>query len=276
MAVTTITPYENMSTVLKQNLGWLKSFSPQASRILTSAMNACRVRPKLLECAPQSMLTALIQCAQYDIEPDSPLQQCHLIPYGKEVKLIIGYRGLIALAYRNTLIDMIEANVVRQGDEFEYRHTQDGTILNHTENLEVDRTDHTLIKAVYTMIFLRGSTKALVRAMTKDQVDAIMRRSPAYQRDKQSPWTTDYDSMAIKTVLKNAIKYVPLSVEQGDRLASAVSHDNDTEGGKKSASEAEAAAIVKEAADAGQLNLEIDAAATTEELRDEEELRHEG
>lgn len=271
MTVNAITPYQKMSDVLKQNVNWLKTFTPQANRILTSAMNACRTRPKLLECAPQSMLTALIQCAQYDIEPDSPLQQAHLVPYKSEVKLIIGYRGLITLAYRNTMIDLIEPNVVRAGDEFEYRHTQDGTILNHVENLELDRTDGSLFRAVYAMIFLRGSTKALVRAMTKDQVDAIMRRSPAYQRDKQSPWTTDYDAMAIKTVLKNAIKYIPLSVEQGDRLASVVQHDNQTEAGIKSASEAEAEAIVKDAVDAGQLNLEIDATATVENTDHAEE-----
>ena len=47
------------------------------------------------------------------------LGHAYLIPYGKEVQLITGYKGLITLAYRSAEVSHISANVVYEKDIFE-------------------------------------------------------------------------------------------------------------------------------------------------------------
>ena len=46
--------------------------------------------------------------------------------------------------------------------------------------------------------------------MTVDEVESIRNRSKAKDR---GPWVTDYEAMALKTVIRRAAKYLPLSTE---------------------------------------------------------------
>jgi hypothetical protein len=57
--------------------------------------------------------------------------------------------------------------------------------------------------------------------MTKDEVDAIRKRSKA---SGSGPWVTDYNEMAKKTVVRRASKKWPLDAE----LAEAVNNDGDS------------------------------------------------
>ena len=46
--------------------------------------------------------------------------------------------------------------------------------------------------------------------MTKAEVDAIRNRSKSKDR---GPWVTDYEAMALKTVIRRSFRYLPVSVE---------------------------------------------------------------
>ena len=46
--------------------------------------------------------------------------------------------------------------------------------------------------------------------MTKEEVEAVKRRSPA---GNKGPWRTDYEAMALKTVVRRSFKWLPVSVE---------------------------------------------------------------
>ena len=90
-------------------------------RMARIVLTEVRKVPKLLKCDPKSLFGAVIQASQLGLEPGSALGHAYLIPYGKNVNLIIGYRGMIDLARRSGQIKSIEARVVHEGDEFSYK-----------------------------------------------------------------------------------------------------------------------------------------------------------
>lgn len=213
-----------------------------APRIIGAAVMAARSKPELLDCKEDTVLRTVIQCCQYGLEPDTPLQQCHILSYKKEAKLVVGYRGLIALAYNTGLVAGITAIPVYTNEDFEYRVTAQGAVLNHTPMIEGYKGE---FRAVYCMVKLVDpQADVIIQVMSLDQVNHVMMKSPSRESNK-SPWKQDFDQMAIKTVIKRALKYMPLSPERADRLMSAVAHDNAVDVGKTSVDEEAAQNIVE-------------------------------
>lgn len=159
-----------------------------------------------------SLMSAFMTCAELGIEPDG--RRAHLIPYrdnkngGYTVQLIIDYKGLVELAMRSGKISNIHADKICQNDKFEYNR---GVVEKHVPDFSASRGS---VYAYYChVMFKDGSQKSEV--MTKDEVDAIRKRSKA---SGSGPWVTDYDEMAKKTVFKRCSKWLPLSPEVQDAI----------------------------------------------------------
>lgn len=191
-------------------------------RLMGAALAAVNKQPLLLECRPESLLRALYQCAQLGLEPDTPLGLAYLVPYGKQVQFIPGYRGLISLARRSGNITGIESRIVYEKDRFEVCFGLKPELIHFPAYDEADRGK---IRLVYSIARFRRGEEPQVEIMNKPQIDGIMKRSAAGDR---GPWGTDYEEMARKTVVKRLCKYLPLSID----LAQAIELDNQAETGK--------------------------------------------
>jgi len=80
---------------------------------------------KLLECAianPGSLFGAIMKTAELGLEPGGALGLAYLIPFGKNVQFMIGYRGMLEIARRSGEIKSISAHCVYEGDFFECRY----------------------------------------------------------------------------------------------------------------------------------------------------------
>jgi len=62
--------------------------------------------------------------------------------------------------------------------------------------------------------------------MTKDDVDRIRSRAKA---SGSGPWSTDYEAMALKTVIRKTLKMCPMSTEDSQLLRRAVVADEQRE-----------------------------------------------
>lgn len=192
-------------------------------RLCAVALNAASQNPLLLQCSSNSIIRALLAGAQLGLEPGGPLGAAYMVPYrtksgAYEAQLIPGYRGLIELARRSGVVKHIEARCVYSMDECRIEYG-----LNPTIEHEPSFVDDDKLQMVYAIAILSDGSK-IFEVMTKLQVEAIRARSKAKEF---SPWNTDYEEMAKKTVVRRLCKYLPLSVE----LSSALELENNAEEG---------------------------------------------
>lgn len=175
------------------------------TRMVLSALSAT---PKLAECSPQSFLAAMMTAAQLGVEPNTALGQAYLLPYrnhgNMECQFQLGYKGLIDLAYRSGEVSVIQAHTVYENDVFEYELGMDPK-LRHVP-AKADRGEAV---AYYAMF----KTKDGGYGFEVMSVDDVRRHAQRYSKSYgsgSSPWRSNFDEMAKKTVLKRALKYAPL------------------------------------------------------------------
>ena len=175
-------------------------------RMARVAIASINRTPALQKCTQQSFFDCMIQLSQWGLEPDG--RHAHLIPYGDKCTLIIDYKGLVQLAMRSGTIRRIHADVVCDEDQFE---VDCGLITKHAIDYRKPRGE---VFAVYAIIETTIGTKCEV--MTRDEVEAVRARS---RSGKSGPWVTDWSEMAKKTVFKRASKWIELSAEIRDAIA---------------------------------------------------------
>lgn len=196
-------------------------------RLLRIATTSIRTNPKLKICTPESLLGAVMQCAQLGLEP-SILGHAYLIPYRNkrkegdkeywvdEAQFQIGYKGLIELARRTGQISSIMAQAVHEKDVFEYEYGIDEK-LKHVPS---DGERGPVVKYYAYAKFKDGGYSFLVMS----RKDIEKHRDKFSKAKSYGPWVDHFDEMAKKTVLKALMKYMPISVE----FAKAVAQDETT------------------------------------------------
>lgn len=195
--------------------GLIKAMEPEIKKALPSVITperftrmvftALSSTPKLQQCTPQSFLGAMMQAAQLGLEPNTPVGQAYLIPYGNVCQFQLGYKGLLDLAYRSGEIKDIQAHEVHENDEFEYELGLEPK-LKHIPAMSN--------RGPVTMYYAVWHTKTGgygFEVMSKDDVlEFAQKKSKSF---RNGPWQTDFDAMAKKTVLKRALKYAPIATD---------------------------------------------------------------
>ena len=203
--------------------GWLKKMKPELAkalpkhvkpdRILRIAMTAIRVTPKLRSCEPMSFLAAIMQSAQLGLEPNTPLGEAYLIPYGNKVQFQMGYKGVIALAQNTGQYRSIYAHEVYKNDKFEY------CLGLHKDLVHIPADEPegepTYYYAVYHL--LNGGYDFAV--WSRKKVEHHRDKFSKSAKFTDSSWQTDFDAMALKTVVKSVLNYAPKSIELAKQLA---------------------------------------------------------
>lgn len=174
-------------------------------RMLRVAMTSVQKNPDLLDCSPESLMGAIIQSAQLGLEPDGVLGHAYLVPYGKVCTFIPGYKGLLQLARRSGEISTILAEVVHSKDVFEFELG----INPKLKHIPTDQEDEGEFIAAYAVAKLKDGGVQFV-VMRKNAIEKIKKRSAA---GTKGPWTSDYEEMCKKTVLRRLCKLLPCSVE---------------------------------------------------------------
>lgn len=201
----------------------IKQMGPQISmalpkhisseRFVRIALTCVRNNPQLATCNKESFLAALMQSAQIGLEP-STLGQCFILPYKGEAKLIIGYQGMINLVRRSGEIKDIYAEIIYEKDEYSIEFGLDRKLL-HKPNFELE--DRGKAKFVYAVAKLAdGGTTFVV--LTIQEIEKIKRASQAAS-SAYSPWTTWPELMQKKCAIKRLCKYLPISVEIAQQIA---------------------------------------------------------
>lgn len=220
-ALSEMKPKDQIAYLLKQKGGEIAKMLPKhlnADRLLKVAQIAATTTPALLKCDVASLVSAIGQCAQMGLEPNTVLGHAYLVPFntkrkdanGNErwvnsVQVIVGYKGLIDLARRSGQIVSIAAHEVCENDEFECAYGL-VEVLTHKPAMQ-NRGD---VVAFYAVAHLKDGGHAF-EVMSVEQVNEIM--AATQSKGKYGPWKDHFVEMGRKTVIRRLAKYLPLSIE---------------------------------------------------------------
>jgi recombination protein RecT len=184
-----------------------------AERFVRVCVTALTRTPELTNCTQESFFKCILDLSAMGLEPDGI--RAHLIPYKNnresttECTLLIDYKGLVELVRRSGDVVRIHADVVCDGDIFEFSI---GQVLRHTWDISKPRGE---MIAVYAMVvFTSGESQAVV--LSKDEVNAVRSRSKSATK---GPWVTDFWEMSKKTAFRRLCKWLTLSPDLLQHIA---------------------------------------------------------
>lgn len=165
--------------------------------------------------------------ATLDLPINQSLGFAAIVPYKSNATFQIMVKGLVQLAIRTGVYETINATEVYEGEIVNYDRVTGNFVLDESR-----KTSDKIVGYVAYFKLMSGFNKYLY--MTTDQVRAHAKKFSKSYGNPNAPWSTMFDAMAIKTVLKLLLsKYGILSVEmrkqgeaiQEDGLQKAIEYD---------------------------------------------------
>lgn len=217
-------------------------------RILSVVLRAHTANPLLLQASPMSFAGACLTATNTGLEPNSALQEAHLIPFRMtdrktkreivQIQVIFGYSGLLKLVDNTGRVLTRSANVVYDdADIFDWMEGSE-TFLRFKRGGRRDRKPDDIPTRAYfhakllgggesmevwpwgDVLRIRNMSQAYRRALNaKNEAEAKNQRLPLTWTE--APWVKWLEAMARKTMIRAGTKYLPKSVE----LANAVRID---------------------------------------------------
>lgn len=178
---------------------------------------------KLQECKPVTLMYAALTATSLDLPLDKNLGFAYVIPYKNnrerttEAQFQLGAKGIKQLAIRSGQFIGMNVTDVREG-EIAGRNRMTGEMTFNWIEDDEEREKAKVVGYLAWFKLVNGFEKT--KYMTVDEIKAhATRYSQTYSSKndyvrKNSKWSTDFDKMAEKTVMKLLLsKDAPLSVE---------------------------------------------------------------
>ena len=185
--------------------------------------------PKLQECVPATIVFAALKATALNLPLDKSLGMAFCIPYKNNregttvAQFQLGYKGVKQLALRSGQFSVIpNATEVKEG-ELLSRNRLTGECSFKFIDDDNERAKKKTIGYASFFRLLNGAESTFY--MSIEEMEAHAKRYSQTYRSKydnvrqESKWTTDFDDMAKKTVIKlNLSRNAPLSVEMQDAI----------------------------------------------------------
>jgi len=194
---------EHLQNVLREN----------ANIFIASLIDLYQTEKTLQLCDPKAVVLEALKAASLKLPINRQLGFVYIVPF-KDTKtntyvpvFMLGYKGYIQLAMRTGAYKYINADVVYEGELEGYDKLTGEIKLNPSS-----RKSNRKIGYFAYIETLNGFRKTLYMT-TEEIIEHAKRFSKSYGKES-SIWATDFDSMAIKTVLKTLLsKYGIMSIE---------------------------------------------------------------
>lgn len=194
-----------------------------AGAFVASIIDLYNTDTYLQACQPKDVVMEALKAASLKLPINKQLGFSYIIPYRTGGKVVptfqLGYKGYIQLCMRTGAYKHINADVVYEGELVEHNKL--------TGEIKLDPEARVSDKKIGYFAYietLNGFSKTLF--MTVDEVRAHAKQYSKSYTSKNSPWVTDFDSMALKTCLRLLLsKYGIMSVEMQQAYVNDVSSD---------------------------------------------------
>lgn len=218
-----IDPALTLKSLFKANYKKIQASLGEGSNAFVSTVLSM-YQLELSGVTPESVMSVALQAANLNLPLNKELGFAYIVSYKnndkgiKEATLQLGWRGIVQLALRSGEVAKLNAIPIRENElggynpltetlTFNYDPYSDGVVVGYASFLET----------------VKGFKKTIY--MTKGEVDKHARKySKSYQydknkRQKKSQWSTNFDEMACKTLLKRVLRFAPLSVSIQNSIA---------------------------------------------------------
>ena len=187
----------------------------KAPQFMASLLNLYNGDPSLRESEPMSIVSSAMVAASLDLPVDKNLGYAWIVPFYdskkgyKVAQFQLGYKGYIQLALRTGQYKSINVIEVHEGELVKWNRL--------TEEIELNLDGATSDKVIgYCGYFklVNGFEKTVY--WTREQIEShrIKHNKLKDKKALNGVWKSDYDAMALKTVLRNMLsKWGILSIE---------------------------------------------------------------
>ena len=187
----------------------------KASQYMASIVNAVSNNEMLKQCEPNSIVGAAFVAATYDLPIDSNLGFAAMVPYrdGKtkvyNAQFQMMYKGFVQLAIRSGAYENMNVAEVYEDELVSYNPISGELELvkDFSECTQRSNGDKNKIVGYCAWFRLLSGFKKELYMTRKECENHALQYSASYKNDTQrgwnsSKWSTDFDAMAKKTVLK--------------------------------------------------------------------------
>lgn len=213
--------YKQLKTILNNDTmkqSFRNVLEENAGAFMASILELYQSDTALQECDPNKIILEALKAATLKLPINKQLGFAYIIPYKGVPQFQLGYKGYIQLAQRSGQYRYINADVVYEGEQVTYDRIT-GMLM-----ITGEATSDTPIGYFAYFQLLNGFEKCVY--WTREKVEAHAKRYSRSWSRQNSPWHTNFDAMALKTVIRNIIsKYGVMSVE----FANAVVEDTSVE-----------------------------------------------
>ena len=189
----------------------------RAPAFMSSIISAVHLNPDLRECEPMSIVSSAAVAASLDLPINPNLSFAHIVPYSGMATFQMGWRGFVQLGLRTEKYKSLHAGIVYDGELKSYNHITGEIEFDLKGRKIIDKktgqkTDKVIGYVAYLKL-LSGFEKYLY--MTTDEVmKHALKYSKLFSSKGKGQWKTDFNAMALKTVLKMLLgKYGIMTIE---------------------------------------------------------------
>lgn len=214
---TVISSEKILQNLLKENNKKLKAvLGDNANSFMVSLVNL--YNNDLNDVEPTTVLNSAFIAAALKLPIEKNLGFAYIVAYkdgksgNKIAQFQLGYKGMMQLALRSGGVKKLNAIPIYEGQiksfnplteemEFDFNNKEVGEIIGYASYLEL----------------VNGFSKVIYS--TKEEIDEHAKKfSQSYRYDKNygkksSVWSTQFNEMALKTMIKKILKFAPLSTD---------------------------------------------------------------
>jgi len=195
----------------------------KAERVLRIAVGLCKTSDKLAK-EPMKTLACVAKCLEMGLEPSTTTGHAYIIPYGATPTVVIGYKGMVHLAYKSGYVATINANIAyhkeHEGGNFKVCAGTENTIIHNPlpPNMRGEAISY------YAVASLKDGGN-VIKNIWKEDMDVIEKN--AKKSKTSGPWVDHPNEMRLKSCVRRLAKLLP----QGAGMAAAVDLDERAERG---------------------------------------------
>lgn len=202
----------------------------RAIKFTAALTSAVANQPALQECEATTILSSALLGESLNLSPSPQLGQYYIVPYKdkKRGRILgtfqLGYKGYVQLSLRSGNYKKLNVLEVKEGELISWNPLTEEIKINLIED-EVDRELRPTVGYYVSFEYLNGFSKAMY--WSKDKMMSHAKKySKAYASDTKngtsySFWTSNFDEMAKKTMLRQIIsKWGIMSTEMNEAFTS--------------------------------------------------------